>query len=87
MIELLSSKDCAVRFPFDKDIIEGIKEGAKGKAKFDKANKEWIVQREVTENLYDELVPRCLKLGFKIVEIPDFVIEMCKNTVPFQIQG
>jgi hypothetical protein len=43
MVELLSCKDCAVRFPFDKDIIEGIKEGAKGKAKFDKENKEWIV--------------------------------------------
>jgi hypothetical protein len=32
-----------VRFPFDKEIIDGIKEVAKGKAKFEKVNKEWIV--------------------------------------------
>ena len=63
----------AIRFPFDKDIIEAVKEGGKGKAKFDKSNKEWMIKRDVIESIYESLIPRCLKLGFKIVEIPDFV--------------
>ncbi len=61
VVELISEKECAVRFPYDKEIIEGVKEGAKGKARYEKASKEWIVARDIIENLFDALVPRCLK--------------------------
>ena len=85
-MELLSDALCSVKFGdklFDQEIIKVLK-GLPG-SKYEAANKEWVISRDKLEHFYSTVAAICITKGIKIMEIPEFVIQLTKNPVPYSL--
>lgn len=85
-MELLNDTVCSVKFGdklFDQEVVKVLK-GLPG-SKYEAANKEWVVSREKLEHFYSLVASNCIAKGIKIMEIPEFVINLTKNPLPYSL--
>jgi len=85
-VELLNDSVCCVKFGdklFDQEVIKVLK-GLPG-SKYEAANKEWVIGRDKLEHFYTLVGTNCISKGIKIMEIPEFVIQLTKNPVPYSL--
>ena len=68
---------------FDQEVVKVLK-GLPG-SKYEAANKEWVVSRDKLELFYSLVAANCIAKGIKIMEIPEFVIQLTKNPVPYSL--
>jgi SNF2 family DNA or RNA helicase len=82
-VEIVGPHTIAVSFVgfFDnaiKDKIKGLPE-----AKYEGVSKDWILRRDLQETMYQAIGELCIEKGIKIIEIPEFVGELGKISIPF----
>ena len=70
---------------FEGFYVDSIKDKIKSlpDSKYDPIGKEWLIRKDLMEKTFELIGDQCIENGIKIVEIPDFVYELSKNTVPF----
>ena len=52
-------------------------------AKYDGVTKEWLLRKDLMDKLFQSVGELCIDKGIKVVEIPDFVYDLSKNSIPF----
>ena len=85
-VELLNDAMCSVKFGdkfFDQEVVKVLK-GLPG-SKYEAANKEWVLGRDKLEQYYSVVATQCIAKGIKIMEIPEFVMQLTKNPVPYSL--
>jgi len=82
-VELVGENTISVRFEnfFDLDIKEKVK--CLPDAKYDGASKEWFLRKDLMDTLFQSIGEVCIEKGVRVVEIPDFVFDLAKNSIPF----
>jgi hypothetical protein len=73
----------AVKFEnfFDQEIKDKVK--ALPDSKYEPVSKEWFLRKDLMDQLFQKIGEICIDRGIKVVDIPDFVYELAKNTIPF----
>ena len=82
-VELVGPNTIAVKFEnfFDEEIKNKIK--AMPDAKYDYPCKEWLVRKDLKEEMIELIGELCISKGIKISDIPQFAFELVANSIPF----
>lgn len=66
---------------FDPDIKERVK--SLPDSRYDGQSREWFLRKDLKPQLLDAIGQLCIERGIQISDVPDFVYEIAKSSVPF----
>ena len=66
---------------FDPEIKDRIK--TMPDAKYDFDSKEWLLRKDLKQDLLQKIADLCIERCVQLVDVPDFVFDIVQNSVPF----